>query len=126
MARAYVDSSVIVAIAFEEGTAAAQVTRLRSFVEVFSAQLLEAELKSALRREQRDLNPRWLDAIEWVRPVHSLSTAIEAVLEAGYLRGADCWHLATALYLSPKPGDIVFLTLDQRQRDVAKSLGFAT
>jgi hypothetical protein len=47
------------------------------------------------------------------------------LLDAGYVRGADCWHLATALYLAPDAGDLVFLTLDLRQRAVAKTLGFA-
>ena len=55
-----------------------------------------------------------------------LSEQIARVLEAGYVRGADCWHLATALYIAPDPGEIVFLTLDHRQRDIAKALGFAT
>ncbi len=126
MLEAYVDSSVIVAIAFEERTAAMQAQRLRAFDGVHSAQLLEAELRCALRRERREFDFRLLDAIEWVTPIRSLSAEIEAVLEAGYLRGADCWHLATALYLAPAPGDLVFFTLDQRQRDVAKALGFAT
>jgi hypothetical protein len=46
------------------------------------------------------------------------------VLDAGYLRGADCWHVATALYVSPEPSRLSFLTLDERQRDVARTLGF--
>jgi hypothetical protein len=41
-------------------------------------------------------------------------------------RGADCWHLATALYLSPDPSALTFLTLDLAQRHVAKALGFQT
>ena len=126
MTRAYVDSSVIVAIAFEERTAPAQAQRLRAFDAIHSAQLLEAELRSALCREQREFNSRLVDAIGWVSPARSLSPEIETVLAAGYLRGADCWHLATALYLSPDPGAITFLTLDARQRDVAKLLGFVT
>ena len=48
-----------------------------------------------------------------------------AVLAAGYAGGADSWHLAAALYLSPEPSDIHFVTLDVRQGAVAKALGFA-
>lgn len=48
------------------------------------------------------------------------------MLEQGYVRGADCWHLATALHLAGEPGRVVFLTLDRRQRDVALRLGFPT
>ena len=38
--------------------------------------------------------------------------------------GADAWHLACALFLDPDANELVFLTLDRRQRDVAKSIGF--
>ena len=49
----------------------------------------------------------------------------QAVLDAGQLRGADAWHLACALYLSPEPRELEFLTLDGRQAAVAVALGFA-
>ena len=55
-----------------------------------------------------------------------LSVEIERVLDAGYVRGAHCFHLASALYLSPQPSATTFLTLDTRQRAVAKALGFKT
>ena len=44
----------------------------------------------------------------------------------GYVRGADLWHLACALYVAASPGELTFLTLDERQRTVAKALGFKT
>ena len=53
-----------------------------------------------------------------------LSTEMATVLRAGYLRGGDLWHVAVALHLARNPADICFLTLDQRQREVAASLGF--
>jgi len=46
------------------------------------------------------------------------------VLDVGYLRAADCWHLATALFLAPDPSKLAFVTLDASQRKVARSLGF--
>jgi hypothetical protein len=46
------------------------------------------------------------------------------VLGAGYIRGADCWHLATALYLASEPPTLSFLTLDDRQKSIANTLGF--
>lgn len=80
-----------------------------------------------LRREgalaEQRVEP-WLAGLEWVNPERSLRPEIEAVLDAGYVRGADCWHLATALYLSLEPADISFLTLDKRQGEVARALGF--
>ena len=43
-----------------------------------------------------------------------------------YLRGADLWHVATALYLAESPADVDFLTLDPAQREAAAALGFPT
>ncbi len=57
-------------------------------------------------------------------PDRSLAPEFAVVLEAGYLRGSDLWHVATALYVSPDPQEISFLTLDRRQQAVAGALGF--
>jgi hypothetical protein len=48
------------------------------------------------------------------------------VLAAGYLRGADLWHLACAAWAAAEPGSTDFLTFDLRQREVARDLGFVT
>jgi len=40
------------------------------------------------------------------------------------LKGADLWHLACAVFLAANPRELVFLTLDQRQKTVAAKLGF--
>ncbi len=125
MTAAYVDSSVLVGIAFGERRAAAVARRLRNFTRLVAAPLLEAELLSALRREDRDLDEGWLTAVTWVQPDRSLRPEIGRVLSAGYVRGADCWHLATALYLAEEPASLSFLTLDLRQGKVASKLGFA-
>lgn len=125
MSVAYVDSSVLVAIAFSEAGAAAAVRRMKACSRLLSAPLLEAEFLCALRREGRRLDEGWLSALTWVLPDRSLRPEIDQVLEAGQVRGADCWHLATALWLTPDPSELVFLTLDRRQREVATALGFA-
>jgi len=106
--------------------AAAMARRLANFDKVYATDLLEAELRSACRREHVAVNPRFTDQLVWVRLVRSLSPEISRVLEAGYVRGADCWHLAAALYLAPEPIELTFVTLDERQGAVAKTLGFAT
>lgn len=49
-----------------------------------------------------------------------------AVLGTGYLRGADLWHVATALYVSPDPSELAFVTVDTRQGTAAEALGFVT
>jgi len=123
---AYVDTSCLVAIAFGQRGATALARRLAGFDMLAASNLLEAELRSAFQREGVPLEPEWLDAISWVVPDRPLHPEIARVLEAGYVRGADCWHLATALYLTEEPTAIRFLTLDQRQKAVAAALGFKT
>jgi hypothetical protein len=55
-----------------------------------------------------------------------LTPELERVFAGGYLKGADAWHLACALYLAEEPAKLAFLTLDRRQRAVARRLGFRT
>lgn len=124
MKVAYVDTSWVVAIAFGEASAATRSRKLDRYDEIVSSNLLEAELRAALVRENVSAEPLMLDAIGWILPDRPLGAEIRQVLSAGYIRGADLWHLACALFLAPNPKDLAFLTLDQRQRDVAKSLGF--
>ena len=123
---AYVDSSILVAIAFDEPGAVAVRNRLREFDVVLAANLVEAELRSVCRRERREVSRVILDQIEWIYASRPLGMEIARVLEVGYVRGADCFHLANALFLAPDGDGMVFLTLDKRQRDVAAALGFAT
>jgi len=47
------------------------------------------------------------------------------VLSAGYVRGADLWHLAAALFVDPQR-EIAFITRDDRQKALARTLQFAT
>lgn len=91
-----------------------------------SSNLLEAELRSALIREKVAPTPELFAGIDWVFPDRALSQEFERVAAAGSLRGADLWHVACALYLDPTAAELVFLTLDTRQRDVAAAAGFAT
>lgn len=124
MSVAYVDSSVVLAHVFGQHVGAA--TRAESFAKLHSADLLVAEMLATVARERMSLDDVLLDGINLVIPARSLRPEIERVLAAGYVRGADCLHLATALYLAPDPAELTFLTLDERQRAVAEQLGFAT
>ena len=125
MTFGYVDSSCIVAIAFDEPGARKMARRLRRFDRLFASNLLEAELRSALLREDVDGGiDSLLSWIAWVYPNRPLTPEFVRIASAGYLRGADLWHLANALFLSPTPGDLTFLTLDVRQAEVAGKLGF--
>jgi hypothetical protein len=123
---AVVDSSCVVAIVFGERAGVAMQKRLEDFDRLFAAPLLEAELLCALRRESLSDLDVDLSAFQWILPSRPLSDEVRRVLAAGYVRGADCWHLASALFLSPEPSEATFLTLDQAQRKVARTLGFET
>lgn len=126
MTAAYVDTSCLVAVAFGESGARAMSRRLTGFEALVASNLLEAELRSVFLREKVAFPRSLLDGVSWLIPDRPLHDEIERVLEAGYTRGADCWHVASALYLAPQPDQLTFLTLDDRQRTVARALGFAT
>ena len=124
MKVAYVDTSCLVAVIFGESGGVALTRRLRSFDELVSANLLEAELRATFVRERIPANSSFSFSISWILPDRPLTDEIARVLNAGYLRGADSWHLATALYLAEEPGAISFITADERQGAVARTLGF--
>lgn len=125
MKLAYVDSSWLLAIAFEEPGYRRREERLRAFDQLYASNLVEAEVRSALVREavpegREDL----FRAITWLYPTRPLTQEFRGVMTYGHLKGADLWHLACALFLSPDPREITLLTLDRRQKDVGRRLGF--
>jgi hypothetical protein len=124
MAAAYVDTSCLVTIALGERGAAGAKRLLEDFDEWISSNLLEAEFRAALTREGVAFDVGLLGGIGWVFPDRPLRAEIGRVLSTAYVRGADCWHLATALYVTDGKADMAFLTLDERQRGAALALGF--
>ncbi|MYE33076.1 MAG: type II toxin-antitoxin system VapC family toxin [Chloroflexi bacterium] len=126
MSVAYVDASALLAVAFGEPTRGAVERRLAQFTSVTSSNLLEAELRAGLSREGRVFDPRLTRGITWVLPDRPLTPELVTVLGAGYLRGADLWHVAAALYAAPDPQVVTFVTLDRRQAEGAAALGFQT
>ena len=125
MRAAFVDSSCLVAIALRERSSAKLSARLESFDVLLAPALLEAELRCALAREGVEADPlELLEPLSWVLPDRPLGAEIGRVLAGGYLRGADVWHLACALYVEPSPSELVFLTLDRAQGEAAVRLGF--
>ena len=126
MTIAYVDTSALVAAAFGEPGSDAMAQRLNGFTGIVSSNLLEAELRSAYARERRRFDADRLSRVDWIMPNRPLSPEIAVVLDTGYMRGADLWHMATALYLAPDPSELYFITLDKRQAATASILGFRT
>jgi predicted nucleic acid-binding protein len=120
---AYVDTSVVVAVTLGEVGGKKLLKRLRRY-RLVASPLLEAEWRSACARSGVVADAGQLREIAWIVPPGTLSSELSRVLATGYVRGADAWHLAAALYLAPTPAELTFLTLDARQREVAATLGF--
>jgi len=125
MKVAYLDSSCPVAISLGEPGSRELLVQVSHFDRLFSSNLLEAELKAALARE--DTTGRVRDLLTWMRwvfPYRRLTREIGQILEVGTLKGPDLWHLACALFVRPRAEVTHFLTLDDKQSKIAKSLGF--
>jgi hypothetical protein len=122
---AYVDSSCLVAIVTSEPGYLDVRVRLSRFDKLFSSTLLEAEIRSVLARKSNSggLGNVWA-WVNWVVPHRRLTQEINQVLGAGSPRGSDLWHLASAVFMRDRVGDLAFLTLDGGQADIARSLGF--
>lgn len=126
MSVAYLDTSAVVAIAFGEAAGTPLAQRLERHTELVSSNLLEAELRATFAREEVEFDAAAMAGLTWVLPDRPLGRECALALDAGYLRGADLWHVACALFLAPEPRELTFLTLDERQAEVARSLGFAS
>lgn len=124
MSVAYVDTSVLTAIAFDESGAETMARRMDGFDRLISSNLLEAELRSVFAREQLHFPETAVAGVDWILPDRSLAAEFATVLRTGHLRGADLWHVATALFVFPKMSNLWFATLDARQNAVAADLGF--
>lgn len=124
MKEAYIDTSLLIGLKFQKSDTA--IVRAVRQYEFFSSELLIAEVLSFGKRESiaQDLLWEAFKGLSWIIPDGSLSKECRRVIQVGYVRGADLWHLACACYLSPNPEELAFLTLDEQQRDLAARLGF--
>lgn len=129
MKATYIDTSCLVAIAFDEPGSKLLQRRLARKTDLFSHHLIEAEVLSAARREgiASERFSSLLASVQLIFPDNSLVPALGEVFSVGYSRGADALHLATALWLAKDNiKQISFLTLDRNQAKIAKALGFAS
>lgn len=129
MTTAYVDTSVLLAILFEEPRAKRLKTILGRYERHLSSDLLVAEATSAAAREGVELDSVLvaIEALSLIFPNRSLLPEIRRTLASGPLRGADLWHIACALFaVGTDPSGVAFFTRDERQRSVARDLGFTT
>ena len=124
MSAVYVDMSVLAGIAFGEPAAERFALALNRFDRLLSSSLLEAEMRAIFQRESETFEDDAVAGIDWILPTRPLSAEFARALAAGHLRGADLWHIATALYVSPQPQNLTFATLNAEQGRVASTLGF--
>lgn len=127
---AYLDSSYILGILFREERYNAHQKRIKSLNHAVTSLFSQAEIMSSLKREAIEFDSfiQMADAIDWLLLGDRLDEELARVFAHGYLRGADAFHLATALWFvgDADTKDCAFLTLDKKQETVAKSLGFST
>lgn len=125
-APVFIDTSCLVAHALgETGSRRVQALMMRASRR-YASGLAEAELMATLRREGFGADYGAVPGLEWISPSRRLTPELARVLAAGYVRGADAWHIACALLIDPSAKELTFLTLDERQREVAVALGFKT
>lgn len=130
MKRAYVDTSVLVGMHFHEPGARALRKRLGAFDELISTTLVVAEIIAVLRREGRSVHEAdmLLSGVSVFVPDGTLRAECEEAAAVRPLRGADLWHLASALALAGRKQRkvLTFITLDGNQAAAAATLGFRT
>jgi predicted nucleic acid-binding protein len=129
MKRGYIDTSVLVALHFGQTEARRAARILRGLDVSISVNLIVPELLATLKREGRPLQEadRLLGRISLFSPTDTLRPQCEAALAVSLLRGADLWHVAAALAIAgPRHRhELLFVTFDERQQEVARGLGFS-
>ena len=124
MKTIYVDTSVIAGILLENPGHEKYQNSIQNEDRIVSSALLEAELCSVAAREK--ISPKELEkfliGIELIHTTRSLLKEYRRILTSGYVKGADAFHIATALYLDPELKELKFLTADSRQKEVIKKL----
>ena len=122
----YIDSSAVVGKLLGDGIHPALI-KPDNKLRLYSSPLLYSEVAAVARREgvalkEVDIITR---GIEWVIPASQLKHEVAQVLAVGYARGADLFHLATALWLAgSNVKELRFITLDVPQQELAGKLGF--
>jgi hypothetical protein len=54
---------------------------------------------AALTREGLPMGAADVPGVDWISPARRLTPELVRVMSGGYVRGADAWHLACALFL---------------------------
>lgn len=123
----YIDTSVLVAMAFDDAGGAFIARSVKGFDRLYSSNLLEAEFLSAAKKENR-LNDAtaFIKPIRFVYPDANLTQYHQQVLVEDNIEGSALHHLSCALYLFQTPSEVFFLSLHPTQATLAAKLGFQT
>ena len=121
---AYIDSSFLVAAAFNEPSASVLNKRISGCVQFISSNLLAAEVRSAFAREDLEFPEFLLSSISWILPDRPLTK--ECVNGAEYRESRRCRFVACSncALCCRRPLGGIFATLDHKQGSVASELGF--
>ena len=123
----YIDTSVLVAMAFDDAGGSFIGRFVSSFDRLYSSSLLEAEFFSAAAKENRLKDTTgFIKPVRFIYPDANLTRYHQRVLEAGQIEGSALHHLSCALYLFQRPEDVFFLSLHPAQATLASRLGFQT
>ena len=98
MSTAYIDTSFLIPNETCQPDSDVYEIELGRFERLVSQNLLEAEYRSVCTRERRAPSNFRLNKISRIIPARPLTRELERVLATGYLRGANLWHVATAIY----------------------------
>jgi predicted nucleic acid-binding protein len=122
----YIDTSVLVSVFFKEDVSSKYLNFFSKKYQLISSSLMLAEFYSVLNREKVEIafSQDLLSYIQIINLIDDLDYYLKEVLDHGYLKGADLFHLAVAHQLSPYGEELFFLTADKQQARIATKLGF--
>lgn len=120
----YIDSSVLLGMLFDDQET--EFLKKMPAAQTVSSHLLEAEVLSACFRDNIETHKAvsLLNEIDLITLDRSLVGEYNLIFQSGYLKGADAFHLACALFLDPTCKNLTFVTADKPQAIIAKKLGF--
>ena len=121
---AYIDTSVPMAIHYNEPAGVGIARRLNNVQMMMSSPILEAELLWATDNDGLPDIRRQTARFLWVMPHDTPTVEIGRVHRVANLEPLRLWHLAIALQAKRHLPGLAFMTLDEQQQSAAQELGF--
>lgn len=121
---AYIDTSVPMAIHYNERAGVEIARRLNNVQIMMSSPILEAELLRATGNDRVPDILRRITRFLWVMPNAIPSAEMSRVHRVANLEPLRLWHLTIALQAKQHLPSLAFMTLDEQQQSAARDLGF--